>query len=117
MYSVKAWNLNWSAYTFGSIINSWTTVWPPSMLTTEDMDGRSAGDGLVHRRATLIILIASSLLKSDPSLGSTSPINFPFCCETRACNKRRDEMKNTCIQDTEFWFMLANEWKNRISVS
>nr|GLL28941.1 hypothetical protein B296_00019203 [Ipomoea trifida] len=55
------------------------------MRTTADMVGLSAGDGLVHIRATLIILIASSLLKSDPNWESTSSIRDPFFCTTRAC--------------------------------
>ena len=53
------------------MINSWTAVWPSSMLTTADMVGRSVGDGLVHNRATFIIFNASSLLKLDFKFGST----------------------------------------------
>ena len=60
------------------MVNSGTIVRPSSMLTTAVMVGLSAGDGLMHNKATLIIIIASSLLNSDPNYGSTNSIKFPF---------------------------------------
>jgi hypothetical protein len=56
--------------------------------------GRSAGDELVHNRATLMILTASSLLKLDPNFGSTNSIKFPFCCKTRAYIRIEKKMQN-----------------------
>lgn len=40
----------------------WILISPLSMVTAEDIVGLSVGDELVHNRATLIILIASSVL-------------------------------------------------------
>ena len=64
------------------IIGTWSGVLPSSILTTEDMDGLSVGDGLVHRRAKFSILCASSLEYFEPRLGSTSSRRFPCSCRT-----------------------------------
>ena len=59
------------------MFNSSMTVCPSSMLTTALMVGLSAGDGLMHNKATLIILSASSLLNSVPNSGSKAPSYSP----------------------------------------
>jgi hypothetical protein len=41
-------------------IGAWTGIWPSIILTAEDINGLKLGDGLVHKRAKLSILIASS---------------------------------------------------------
>jgi hypothetical protein len=68
------------------------------MLTTADIVGRSAGDGLVHNRATLMILTAASLLKLDPNFGSTNSSKFPFCCKTRAYIRMEKKMEKETNQ-------------------
>lgn len=57
---------------------------PSSMLTTSDMVGLSEGEALVHMRATLIILSASTSLNSNPNFWSTNSISFPLCCKWKA---------------------------------
>lgn len=54
-----------------------TFFFPSSMLTIEDMDGLSVGDGLEHSRAMLNIFIASRLEYFVPRIGSTISKRFP----------------------------------------
>lgn len=77
------------------------------MLSAADIVGLNAGDGWVHSRATLIILIASSLLNLDSSFGSTSSISFSFCCKTRACR-----IEDSNHQDNQVPEIKQHAWFN-----
>lgn len=86
-FCLRAWSFISFSHMLGSMLNFWILISPRSMLTTSDIVGLSAGDGLVQSRAILIIFSASLLLKFDPSLGSTSSIKLPFFWRTRAWEK------------------------------
>jgi hypothetical protein len=74
-------NLKSSLYELSSGRVSGTAIRPSSMLTTSDIVGLSVGDAFVHKRATLTIVSASSMLTSDPNVSSTSSIKLPLCCK------------------------------------
>ena len=80
-------NLKSSVYELCSGSVSGTAIRPSSMLTTSDIVGLSVGDAFVHKRATLTIVSASSMLTSDPKVSSTSSIKLPLCCEWQACDE------------------------------
>lgn len=56
----KALNLASGFVSLRLIIGAWTAIFPSIILTTEDIDGLRVGEGLVHKRAKLSILNASS---------------------------------------------------------
>lgn len=56
----------------------WRGAVPSSKLTTFDIEGRSVGDALAHKRATFSIRSASSFEYSDPRSGSTSSKRVPL---------------------------------------
>ena len=66
-----------------------TTISPVSILTTEDMDGRSFGESWVQRRPIFRNLQACSASNSPFSDISTSPTNSFRSYRSHVCKNRR----------------------------
>ena len=77
----------------------WTGILPSSILTTDDMGGLRVGEGLVHRRAKVNILIASSFKYFEPRVGSTTSKRLPCSCRVRAFTNQN--------KSRQFWPFLV----------